>query len=144
MCVENENEIRKFTIEEIDKIIKASNGINEMLPELRELNILVRQNSRAIDKEVEDRKKEDCEIKDNYIKRFDKVDNGIEVVNNKVNKVKDALHEAVLDISNKFETITNNQNKFLRNMIFIFLGCSGILFITMIWENAINFIEKLF
>lgn len=137
MCVENENEIRKLTEEEVDDILKAAKSINAIMPELRELNILVRNNARSIDREIEERKDGDIEIKDNYIKRFDKVDNGLSVINQKIGKI-------TTGISDKIINTTKDQNKFLRNMLIIFLSCSLVIFISIIWEEAFTYIKSLF
>lgn len=137
MCVENENEIRKLTEEEVNDILKAAKSINAIMPELRELNILVRNNARSIDREIEERKGGDIEIKNNYIKRFDKVDNALSVINQKIGKI-------TTSISDKIINTTKDQNKFLRNMLIIFLSCSLVIFISIIWEEAFTYIKSLF
>lgn len=83
MCIENEimNDLEK----EKDEIMKAVKIIKDFGPSVCAINVMLEELARrlneekedrvkAIEQEKVDREKEDCEIKTNYIKRFDKID----------------------------------------------------------------------
>lgn len=77
MCdkIKEDLESKKEDIMEAVKIVK------EFVPEIKSINILIKKNEEAIKEEIIERKCEDKEIKENYIKRFDEIKNMIKDTN---------------------------------------------------------------
>ena len=82
MCVENEiiinlekekNEIMS-AVKVINKIGPDIKEIKKLIPDLKVINVMINQNAKAIDREIKDRENEDKEIKNNYLKRFEKIE----------------------------------------------------------------------
>jgi hypothetical protein len=144
MCSENLIETRKLTHEEIDKILKASEAVNNFIPDLKAINVMLRQHSKAIDEEKTERIKEDDDIKHNYIKRFNKIDNGITVVNTKITNIKNNHNDLKVKLESKIAEAFKGQIGFLKKILFALLGCTLFLFISMVWDKIIDFISKIF
>ena len=89
MCTENEiitslekdkNEIMN-AVKIINKIGPDIKEIKKLIPDLKVINVMITQNSKTIDREINDREKEDKEIKNNYLIRFEKIESMIKNTN---------------------------------------------------------------
>jgi len=148
MCVENstivnEDLIKKIA-EEKNDIMDAVRIIKEFGPDIKMIHSMLKDHAKRIDEEVTERKEENKRITNNYLKRFDKVDNGINIMNHKIGGLRKKTNELKIHISDNLIKMTENQNKFLRNIMIIFLSCTVFLFITMVWEKLICYIQNIF
>jgi hypothetical protein len=108
--------------------------------------LLIIQN--RIDEEKKERKEEDKKIKNNYLNRFDKLEE-------KMDKVDNGINTKIKDIDEKFDDFIsyNNKekidaikrtNKNLWIFLFAILGSTLILFVTMIWDKIFLFLGQFF
>lgn len=139
MCMSNDEKINK---EHMDKILKACNNIDyiHMRMELSEKEQGKLNNK--IDEEVKDREKDTGEIKDNYIKRFDKVDSLLCNISAKVSSLTNDINELKLKRVEDFQNLLKKQNSFLWKAIFIFAGFTLFLFISYVWKEPISNLWK--
>ena len=97
--------------------------------------------------EKQERKEADKEIKDNYLERFKKLENKMDAVDGNIKKQIKIIDTKIdnLIITNSKDKIDSikNINKNLWKFIFMILGSTLVLFITMTWDKIILFLEKL-
>lgn len=72
MCTENEELLKIEEKHEAD-IMEAVGIIKEFGPDIKAINSMLRDHSRRIDEEVQERKEEIKNMKNNYIDRFDDI-----------------------------------------------------------------------
>jgi len=111
---------------DLQKIMKVVNSLSEGNIQIVKLEVNQENLGLKLDQEIKDRKKDTGEVKNNYIKRFDKVDNLFDTVFEKIDKIIDQ------GVQSKKEQV-----KRMWAIIGVFVGCSAFLFISMIWEKAI-------
>ena len=111
---------------DLQKIMKVVNSLSEGNIQVIRLEANQENINKKLEQEIKDRKKDTGDVKDNYITRFDKVDNLFDTVFEKIDKIIDQ------GVQSKKEQV-----KRMWAIISVFLGCSAFLFISMIWEKAI-------
>ena len=138
MCVENMVLGDIIKDEEKEKIImKACTAVltyEEMLKNVKA----------NIDEEKKERKEDTSDIRNNYIDRFNKVDKRFDKVDENIDDTRKAIDNLDEKLDKKIDSIKTDQIAGYKKAIYIFIGCTGIVFITQIWEKAVNFIISLF
>ena len=148
MCMETENgEEITINAKEKNDILKAVQIIKKFGIDIKFFKKLFLTIQTRMTEEKQERKEADKEIKDNYLERFKKLENKMDAVDGNIKKQIKIIDTKIdnLIITNSKDKIDSikNTNKNLRTFIFMILGSTVILYITMVWEHIINWLEKL-
>ena len=148
MCMEKENG-EEITINSKEKndILKAVQIIKKFGIDIKFFKKLFLTIQTRMTEEKQERKEADKEIKDNYLERFKKLENKMDAVDGNIKKQIKIIDTKIdnLIITNSKDKIDSikNINKNLWKFIFMILGSTLVLFITMTWDKIILFLEKL-
>ena len=107
-------ELTQNEIKTLKETAKKLNDYNELKNQIKE--------------EARLREEADCEIKNNYVKRFDKLDEKVESVDNRIER-----------LDTKFDTKIGKVNgrlfSFLITIVSSILVSTVIIFITQVWDK---------
>ena len=148
MCMETENgEEITINAKEKNDILKAVQIIKKFGIDIKFFKKLFLTIQTRMTEEKQERKEADKEIKDNYLERFKKLENKMDAVDGNIKKQIKIIDTKIdnLIITNSKDKIDSikNINKNLWKFIFMILGSTLVLFITMTWDKIILFLEKL-
>lgn len=148
MCMETENgEEITINAKEKNDILKAVQIIKKFGIDIKFFKKLFLTIQTRMTEEKQERKEADKEIKDNYLERFKKLENKMDAVDGNIKKQIKIIDTKIdnLIITNSKDKIDSikNTNKNLWKFIFMILGSTLVLFITMTWDKIILFLEKL-
>ena len=148
MCMETENgEEITINAKEKNDILKAVQIIKKFGIDIKFFKKLFLTIQTRMTEENQERKEADKEIKDNYLERFKKLENKMDAVDGNIKKQIKIIDTKIdnLIITNSKDKIDSikNTNKNLWKFIFMILGSTLVLFITMTWDKIILFLEKL-
>ena len=144
MCMETENgEEITINAKEKNDILKAVQIIKKFGIDIKFFKKLFLTIQTRMTEEKQERKEADKEIKDNYLERFKKLEKKMDAVDGNIKKQIKIIDAKIdnLIITNSKDKIDSikNMNKNLWKFIFMILGSTLILFITITWDKIISF-----
>ena len=144
MCMkDNNNEEIKIDSKEKEDILKAVQIIKKFGIDIKFFKKLFLTIQTRMTEERQERKEADKDIKNNYLERFKKLENKMDAVDGNIKKQIKIIDTKIdnLIITNSKDKIDSikNMNKNLWKFIFMILGSTLILFLTMVWDEIISF-----
>jgi gas vesicle protein len=137
MCMEKEQTEILFEQEKAD-IMYAVKIIKEFEPDIKAIRVMIDNQSKRLDEEVEERKEEIEKIKVNYLDRFKRLESLTKRINNRVNDKLDDFKNFVKDYNKEIKDELKNTNKLVvglfTTIIIMFLGSTTFILLNAVFN----------